>query len=47
MISLAKVYLDESGTHLDSDAAVVAGYISNDAEWEIFIQKWGRILETE
>ena len=32
MVSLATVYLDESGTHSGSNAAVVAGFISKDTE---------------
>lgn len=47
MASLATVFLDESGTHSGSNAAVVAGYISNDTEWGEFIKEWGQILKSE
>jgi len=42
--SLYTVYLDESGTHADSDAAVVAGFVSNVTQWEAFSQGWQQVL---
>ncbi len=44
MASLYKVYFDESGTHYDSGAAVVAGFVSKATEWEAFSQKWQEVL---
>jgi hypothetical protein len=42
--SLYEVYFDESGTHVDSEAAVVAGFVSNTTEWITFSQKWQQVL---
>ncbi|MDO8716925.1 MAG: hypothetical protein Q7J73_09015 [Dehalococcoidales bacterium] len=45
MPNLAVVFLDESGTHADSNAAVVAGYVSNNTEWEAFTHQWKQALK--
>ena len=44
MASLYTVYLDESGTHASSDAAVVAGFVSNVSQWEAFSREWQEVL---
>ena len=44
MASLYTVYLDESGTHPESGAAVVAGFVSNVTQWEAFSEKWQQVL---
>ena len=44
MASLYTVYFDESGTHADSEAAVVAGFVSNVTEWSAFSRKWQQVL---
>jgi hypothetical protein len=38
-------YCDESGTHLDSQIAVIGGYVSTVEEWCLFIGQWRRLLE--
>ena len=42
--SLYKVYFDESGTHDDSEAVVIAGFVSNETQWVSFSQKWQEVL---
>ena len=44
MANLYTVYFDESGTHDDSEAAVVAGFVSNATKWEAFSQNWQQVL---
>ncbi|MCH7655901.1 MAG: DUF3800 domain-containing protein [Chloroflexi bacterium] len=44
MASLYTVYFDESGTHGESNVAVVAGFISNRTEWEAFSREWHQVL---
>jgi len=44
MASLYIVYFDESGTHDDSEAAVVAGFVSNETKWKAFSQSWQKVL---
>lgn len=44
MASLYTVYLDESGTHDESEAVEVAGFVSNATEWEAFSEKWQQVL---
>lgn len=44
MASLFTAYLDECGTHDDSDAVVVAGYVSNVTKWTVFSEKWQEAL---
>lgn len=44
MASPYEVYFDESGTHVGSEAAVVAGFVSNTTEWITFSQKWQQVL---
>ena len=34
------VYLDESGTHADSPALAVAGYLADDSSWDSFAVDW-------
>ena len=42
--SLYTVYFDESGTDDASEAAVVAGFVSNVTQWEAFSVKWQEAL---
>ena len=44
MASFCTVYFDESGTHSNSEAAVVAGFLSNETQWVAFSQKWQQVL---
>lgn len=44
MASLYKIYFDESGTHADSEIAVVAGFVSNVTEWTKFSERWQSTL---
>ncbi len=44
MASLYKAYFDESGTHAGSEAAVVAGFVSNATQWESFSHEWQEVL---
>src|SRR5687767_15933522 len=37
-------YFDDSGTHLKSDVAVVAGYLSSVTNWESFAKSWQSLL---
>jgi len=37
-------YFDESGTHADSDAVTVAGYISTAEQWELYTRDWTAAL---
>jgi hypothetical protein len=37
-------YFDESGTHDDSEAIVVAGYLSTAEQWALFIDEWNEAL---
>jgi hypothetical protein len=43
--SLYTVYFDESGADDLSEAAVVAGFVSNVSEWEAFSEKWQAVLD--
>ena len=38
-------YSDDSGTHSESEAVTVAGYISTAEQWEIFNREWGEALK--
>ncbi len=38
-------YFDESGTHDDSDAVSVAGYVSTAEQWTVFDQEWSGALQ--
>src|SRR5712692_5615712 len=42
-----KVFFDESGTHGDSAAVVVGGYISSEEQWEEFDREWTQLLRQE
>ena len=44
MASLYTAYFDESGTHPESDAAVVAGFVFDVTQWEAFSEKWRKVL---
>lgn len=44
-MALLTVYCDDSGTDRNSRVAVVAGYLSNVAQWEIFTKEWMKILK--
>src|SRR5712691_3625776 len=37
-------YFDESGTHADSPAVSVAGYLASDASWSAFADDWREAL---
>lgn len=37
-------YFDESGTHDNADAVVVAGYLASAEKWEEFVCKWADML---
>jgi hypothetical protein len=39
------VYCDDSGTAADNRVAVVAGYVSTEKEWTLFVDQWRRLLE--
>lgn len=43
MPEFCTVYFDESGTH-DSEAVVVAGFVSSETEWEAFTERWEQVL---
>jgi hypothetical protein len=43
--SLYTAYFDESGTHDSSEAAVVAGFVSNKIQWSAFSDRWQQVLE--
>jgi len=38
-------YLDESGTHKESDVVAVAGFISDTSRWKKFSQEWQKALD--
>lgn len=40
LMSMLTVYCDDSGTDKHSRSAVVAGYMSNVAQWELFTKEW-------
>lgn len=42
-----KVFFDESGTHANSSAVVVAGYISSEEQCEQFDREWTQLLRQE
>ena len=44
MAQLYKAYLDESGTHPESEFVVVAGFVSNASEWEALSEEWMKAL---
>src|SRR5579863_4271477 len=37
-------YYDESGTHSDSIAVVVAGFVASDSQWVEFVRNWNETL---
>lgn len=41
------VYCDESGTHADSLATVVAGYLGHVRQWKLFGKEWRALLDRE
>lgn len=43
-MAMLAVYCDDSGTHKNSRVAVVAGYLSNVAQWELFSKEWKKVL---
>jgi len=45
MSNTLQVYLDESGTHGESPAVVVAGYVGEPAEWDQWTSEWERTKE--
>lgn len=44
-MAMLTVYCDDSGTDSNSRVAVVAGYLSNVAQWEMFTKEWTRALK--
>jgi hypothetical protein len=44
-MAMLTVYCDDSGTDEESSVAVVAGYISNVAQWELFTKEWMKALK--
>jgi hypothetical protein len=44
LVGMLFVYCDESGTHLDSEIAVIGGYVSTIEEWCLFFTQWKRLL---
>ncbi len=44
-MAMLTIYCDDSGTDAASPVAVVAGYISNVAQWELFSKEWGDVLK--
>jgi hypothetical protein len=44
-MSIITIYCDDSGTDPQNRVAVVAGYISNVGQWEIFNKEWARCLK--
>ncbi|OGW49863.1 MAG: hypothetical protein A2V62_04295 [Nitrospirae bacterium RBG_19FT_COMBO_58_9] len=45
IMAMFTVYCDDSGTDENTRVAVVAGYLSNVAQWEIFNKEWTNVLE--
>lgn len=45
LMAMLTVYCDDSGTDENTRVAVVAGYLSNVAQWEIFNKEWTNVLE--
>lgn len=43
-VAVFRAYLDESGTHADSPAIAVAGYVARRSAWNRFVPKWRRTL---
>lgn len=43
-MAMLTVYCDDSGTDENTRVAVVAGYLSNDAQWELFNKEWTNVL---
>lgn len=39
-------YFDESGKFQDSDFICIAGFVSDDARWNVFAEQWDRLLKT-
>ena len=44
-MAMLTVYCDDSGTDKNSRVAVVAGYLSNVAQWELFSKEWRKALD--
>src|SRR5262249_16775551 len=38
-------YFDESGKFRDSDFICIAGFVSDDARWNVFAEQWDRLLK--
>lgn len=45
LMAMLTVYCDDSGTDRNSRVAVVGGFLSNVAQWEIFTKEWMKILK--
>lgn len=45
VMQVYQAYLDESGTHDDSDRVVVAGFLSDEPRWKAFSVKWKAALD--
>ncbi len=44
-MAMLTVYCDDSGTDKNTRVAVVAGYLSNVAQWELFSKEWRKVLD--
>lgn len=47
LMAMFTVYFDESGTHSESKAVVVAGYIATVEQWDEFEREWRAMLDAE
>ena len=45
LMSMLTIYCDDSGTDEKNRSAVVAGYVSNVAQWGIFQKEWNKALK--
>jgi hypothetical protein len=43
-VTLLQGYFDDSGTHLNSEVCVVAGFRASDRNWSLFESRWVRAL---
>jgi uncharacterized protein DUF3800 len=47
LLAMFTVYCDESGTHADSGATVVACYVGHAKQWQAFGREWRVLLDSE
>jgi len=45
LMAMLTIYCDDSGTDEKNRSAVVAGYVSNLAQWELFAKEWNKALK--